>query len=406
MISSDFTNHPVFEKLDQLKVRIKDSVLKDVLDIENLSFFETAEKYLRDRLKLTIPTIVQESELAAISQEIEYSLNQINEYIGNSNIGHITNATNYLYTAISRVRNLPLPFSNNDFKFSTEIANFETIVKDKYKSLEVENNSLKATIEQQNIQLDATNAELSRIASELLVKENEIKNLNSTFQTDFNNIRSASTQNIDTDRSTYRTEFDNLTISFNKELTDIKESSNAVTAQIISELKIKLTEAKKIIGVIGDVSVTGNYQQIANNNKSSADIFRIIAIILMITLSAILICTIWDISGENYDWTKSLIRIIAAAALSYPATYAAQESSKHRKLETINRKAELELAAINPFIELLPENKKQEIKEKLVEKYFGNNQSHNDSDGKKDDDEVSLNALDKVLKTVLSHIKK
>lgn len=126
----------------------------------------------------------------------------------------------------------------------------------------------------------------------------------------------------------------------------------------------------------------------------------------MIGLSGILIYTIWDISGDNFDWIKSLIRIVAAAALSYPATYAARESSKHRKLEIFNRKAELELTAINPFIELLPELKKQEIKEKLVEKYFGNHGTLiNDLDDKKDQD-VSIGTVERIIKTVLPFINK
>jgi len=157
---------------------------------------------------------------------------------------------------------------------------------------------------------------------------------------------------------------------------------------------------------VSDKAVTGNYQNVANNNKRTADIFRWIAIGLMLILSGLLIYTIWDISGSTFDWTKSLIRIMAAAALSYPATYAARESSKHRKLEILNRKAELELTAINPFIELLTDNKKQEIKEKLVERYFGNNQNLiNDLDDKKDEN-VSIGTIERIVKTILPFIKK
>ena len=255
-------------------------------------------------------------------------------------------------------------------------------------------------------------------------KETEIQNINSTFQTDFANIKATANQNYDSDRKTFRTEFDTIkqsyetekknfrtefdTIkeSFNAEIEEIKQEIDTDTTTLISDLNQKLDDAKKIVGVIGDVSVTGNYQQIANSNKKTADNLRFIAITLMLILSGLLIYTIWDISGSTFDWTKSLIRILAAAALSYPATYAARESSKHRRLEILNRKAELELAAINPFIELLPENKKQEIKEKLVEKYFGNHSVNVDNSDNQKDDEVSINALDKILKTILSNIKK
>ena len=125
----------------------------------------------------------------------------------------------------------------------------------------------------------------------------------------------------------------------------------------------------------------------------------------MILLSGILIYTIWDISGSNFDWTKSLIRVIAAAALSYPATYAARESSKHRRLETMNRTAELELASIGPFIEILDDKKKQEIKEKLVEKYFGNSNNPSSQLDPKDE-ELSVGGFEKLIKALLPFIKK
>ena len=123
------------------------------------------------------------------------------------------------------------------------------------------------------------------------------------------------------------------------------------------------------------------------------------AIAFMIIFSGLLVWTIIDLSADGFNWTKSLIRLIAAAALSYPATYAARESSKHRRLETINRNAELELASINPFIEILPEAKKQAIKEKLVEKYFGNDRNVL-SDNTKENEELSIGAFEKILNAV------
>lgn len=254
--------------------------------------------------------------------------------------------------------------------------------------------------------LETTKNELEKVNNTLKQKDLEIQNLNNSFQTNFEAIKTSATQNYEQDRKTFRAEFDMSKKTLTDEVENLKTEINTGTDQIIKDLEMKLEEAKKIVGVVSDKAVTGNYQNVANSHKSTADIFRIIAIGLMIGLSAILICTIWDISGDNFDWTKSFIRILAAAALSYPATYAARESSKHRKLEILNRKAELELTAINPFIELLPEQKKQEIKEKLVEKYFGNHGTlWTDLDDKKDED-VSIGTVERIIKTVLPFIKK
>lgn len=404
MTGQEFENHLIFDKIEQFRIRLSEDEIHESIGIDDINFYETAYKYLLDRLKLTIPAIVLESELTTISQEIENSLSQINTFIGNRNSGHLINAKTHLHSAISRVRNLPLPFSKNDFNFSKNIANFEKIVQEKYEILEQDKEELKEELENLNTELEANKTELKRISTILKQKETEIQNLNSNFQTEFTNIKLTTNQNYDSDRKTFRTEFDSLKQTLNTEIEEIKQNIDSDTFELIEKLEEKLEEAKKIVGVIGDISVTGNYQKIANSNKTTADILRIVAIILMLMLSGILIYTIWDISGQTFDWTKSLIRILAAAALSYPATYAVRESSKHRRLEIINRKAELELAAINPFIELLPENKKQEIKEKLVEKYFGNNSNMLvEGDNQIEDDSIS--AVDRLLKTILPYLR-
>ncbi len=120
----------------------------------------------------------------------------------------------------------------------------------------------------------------------------------------------------------------------------------------------------------------------------------------MALLSVIIILTLIGVGSADYDWKMALVRILSALVLTYPATYAAQESAKHRKLENENRKAELELASINPFIEILDDEKKQLIKEKLVDKYFGNNNGHADNDTGKENQTVFFKAVDKAVEIV------
>ncbi|GGE22989.1 hypothetical protein [Psychroflexus salis] len=406
MTPTEFENHQLFEKLEQLDLKIRDEELRELVGVDDLNFFETALKYLYDRLNLTIPSIVQESELNTISTELQNALSQINSFVGNKNQGHVTNAKNHTHTALARVRNLPLPFSKNDFNFSKNIANFEKIVKEKYSEIEKENSELKTEFEQLKSELEQTQTEVERLEKALEQKENELNNINETFKTNFDNIKSTATQNYEQDRSTFRNEFDETVELLNKEVETLKNSIDSGTDDLVAKLEAKLEEAKKIVGVVSDKAVTGNYQNVANDNMKTADRFRWIAIGLMLVLSGLLIYTIWDISGDSFDWTKSLIRILSAAALSYPATYAARESSKHRRLESLNRKAELELTAIGPFIELLPDEKKQEIKEKLVEKYFGNNHnSISDLDDKRDEN-VSIGTIERIVKTLIPFLKK
>ncbi|SDS10085.1 hypothetical protein SAMN05216503_1982 [Polaribacter sp. KT25b] len=399
MTSESFENHNIFDRLNSLKEILENEENKEKIDLEKLSFFQTVFSYINQRVKLTIPDLVLQTELDSLSAELNAGISNINKFIGNNNQGHLTNATNNFNAAITKIKNFPIPVAKADFNFSRKIAEFEKTVKNKYKSLEKEKDELKTEITKFKTDLTTKESEIQRLLKLIDGKETEILNLNSTFQTSFNNIKSEHNQNFENDKKTYRAEIDKSKEVFRKEIDELKSSIDTDTTGLVEKLETKHSEAKKLVNLIGNVGVTGNYQNIANSHKESANFWRGFAIVFMSIFSGLLVWTIIDLSSLGFDWTKSLIRLVAAAALSYPATYAARESSKHRKLETINRNAELELASINPFIEGLSDDKKQIIKEKLVEKYFGNSKD-NDFLDTKESEGLSIPAFEKILSAI------
>jgi predicted nucleic acid-binding Zn-ribbon protein len=403
MTSESFENHNIFDRLKAFEEILTNEEIKGKIDLEKLSFFQTVFSYINQRVKLTIPDLVQQAELDALSTELNGGISQINSFVGNNNAGHLNNATNNFNSAITKIKNFPIPVAKADFNFSRKIAEFEKIAKSKYKSLEKEKDELQTEITKFKTDLTTKETEIQRLIKLIEGKETEIQNLNSTFQTNFNNIKSEHNQNFENDKKTYRSEIDKSKELFRKEIDELKNTIDTDTSSLVTKLETKHTEAKKLVNLIGNVGVTGNYQNIANNHKDSANFWRVMAIIFMSVFSGLLVWTIIDLSADGFVWTKSLIRLVAAAALSYPATYAARESSKHRKLETINRNAELELASINPFIEGLSDDKKQIIKERLVEKYFGNNKNNDFLDTKKTEG-LSIPAFEKIL-SALSKLK-
>ena len=398
MTSESFENHNIFDRLNSFEEILANEEVKEKIDLEKLSFFQTVFSYINQRVKLTIPDLVQQTELDALSTELNGGISQINSFVGNNNQGHLNNATNNFNAALTKIKNLPIPVAKADFNFSRKIAEFEKIAISKYKSLEKEKDELKTEIANFKTDLTTKETEIERLLKLIEGKETEIQNLNSTFQTDFNNIKSEHNQNFQNDKKKYRSEIDNSKELFRKEIDALKGSIDTNTSTLVGKLETKYTEAKNLVNLIGNVGVTGNYQNIANSHKKSANFWRVMAIVFMSIFSILLVWTIIDLRSEGFNWTKSLIRLVAAAALSYPATYAARESSKHRKLETINRNAELELASINPFIEGLADDKKQMIKEKLVEKYFGNNKNNDFLDTKGEG--LSIPAFEKLLNAI------
>ena len=393
MTTAEFQNHTVFQKTEQLVSRLNEEEVKEKLELEKLDFFLTAAQFLTDRLKVTLPTLLPIAELNAVSLEFENALAQINAYIGNNNVGHIPNAVNNINSALTYIKNFPIPYAKGDLNFSKSIVQFQKTVEEKLNQTENQKNELETKIEALKLDLESKQNELNQIETKISTKEKEIESLTTNFQSQFDTSNTAFSKQVADDRTTFRAEID----------TD-REKIKTDTDGIIKDLERKLNDANKLVNVIGNVGVTGNYQIIANEHKKTADNWRTIAIIFMCILSGLLIFSIWKIGDIDYDWHKAIIRIIASAILIYPATYASRESGKHRKIENLNRKLELELSSISPFIEILDETKKQEIKAKLVEKYFGNNTSL-DCDGDKNEN-ISASMLETIVKLVTSITKK
>jgi len=332
MTSESFENHNIFDRLNSFEEILANEEVKEKIDLEKLSFFQTVFSYINQRVKLTIPDLVQQTELDALSTELNGGISQINSFVGNNNQGHLNNATNNFNAALTKIKNLPIPVAKADFNFSRKIAEFEKIAISKYKSLEKEKDELKTEIANFKMDLTTKETEIERLLKLIEGKETEIQNLNSTFQTNFNNIKSEHNQNFQNDKKKYRSEIDNSKELFRKEIDALKGSIDTNTSTLVGKLETKYTEAKILVNLIGNVGVTGNYQNMANSHKKRANFWRVMAIVFMSIFSILLVWTIIDLRSEGFNWTKSLIRLVAAAALSYPATYAARESSKHIKL--------------------------------------------------------------------------
>lgn len=400
MTPESFNNHKIHSTLDSLERIFSDEELISKIDIEQLSFIQTAFSFIRERIKLTVPSLVQEAELNSIHKDLNEAVSQINTFNGNDNIGHINNAINSFNSGLNVVKRLPLPVGNSEYNFSKVISDFEETTNRKYKSLEKQKNDLSRALLSSEEKLKSQESEFERLNKLIESKENEIANLTSTLKTDFENIKSTHNQTFENNLKNFKNEFTKEKQEYNDEIKRLKEDIDSDTTSLIENLKKKLEEAEKLVNIIGNVGVTGNYQKIAENHKKSANFWRWAAIIFMVGFSAILVWTIFDLSSEGFNWVKSTIRLIAAAALSYPATYAARESSKHRRLETINRNAELELASINPFIENLSIEKKQEVKQKLVEKYFGNSKNNEFLD-EKEIEVLSISTIERLISALV-----
>lgn len=133
-----------------------------------------------------------------------------------------------------------------------------------------------------------------------------------------------------------------------------------------------LTEAERIVGAIATTGTIGGFQIEADRQKQTADWLRRYALIAGAFAAGI---AVWGVihhaQNNNSDATDLGAKALASFVLFGIAGYLATQSGKHRDREERARRRELELAAFGPFIDDLPPEKQELLKEKLADRIFG-----------------------------------
>ena len=151
-----------------------------------------------------------------------------------------------------------------------------------------------------------------------------------------------------------------------------KLSATEEAAQaLLSDIGDKLAEAKQLVGIIGNVGVTGNYQKIADREAAAANWFRLGALFFLVLAVLGVLWIVVSLGTDGFSWQMAAFRFASVLTFLLPAAYCARESNIHRQNEHRNRRLELELASVAPFLEGLDKPKVDEIRERLAGAYFG-----------------------------------
>lgn len=154
----------------------------------------------------------------------------------------------------------------------------------------------------------------------------------------------------------------------------LEEITKTESASLIRGLEEQKNNAAKIVQVVGNIGVTGNYQRIANSEATQANFWRWATVFFFaggVTLAAATFYRFWGEPITTESIWAIAVRLLYAIAITAPAWYTARESARHRTNSDKARQTELELASLGPFIELLPEEKQIAIREEMTKHYFG-----------------------------------
>ena len=371
MTTSAFRDHPIRAQLTQLLDLQSRPDFSDpaVSDNEQYAFARdkafAITKLVQDTLDQTPAVLASTSALANLHSHIQAPLSELTAFISNKNPGHIVNAASQLEQNV-----LPLLWGLPSQRPATSDSTLPALL---HRQAEVAAETIRQLVEAKNqlstaLTTATTDAEALRVRLEAM-NEAAAKDRAEAAATVANLQKAYAEKEIERAAA-----FDREISGFKDTFSKAQAETDSVASQKLVDLDKQRERAAQIVQVVGNIGVTGNYQRIANSESGQANSWRWITIGVFATGIAVAGTTFvkfldQPLSTENL-WSV-LVRLLYAIAITAPAWYTARESARHRTNADRARQTELELASIGPFIELMPEPKKIEIKEALTKSYFG-----------------------------------
>lgn len=149
-----------------------------------------------------------------------------------------------------------------------------------------------------------------------------------------------------------------------------KEASSELD-ELIRDSAERHKQIRELHQLAAEDSVAGGYVSNANDEGRAAVRWRRGSIGFILTAAAWLIYGFFT-RADSFSWETALLTLPVTAVLLAGAAYCAQQSTRHRTVEERNRRFALEMSAIDPYLQSLPEEDQREIKKQLTSRFFGN----------------------------------
>jgi hypothetical protein len=139
---------------------------------------------------------------------------------------------------------------------------------------------------------------------------------------------------------------------------------------LLTVIEEQKRHAEKLVGIITDTGMVGGYQRIADEERRASRLWKGIAFFTMIGL----ICfAVWAFNAtleRPFDWGPAISKLLVTLAFVFLAGYAGIQVERHQRTERTNRRLELALASVEPFLATLSAEERNEVKKQLAEKLF------------------------------------
>lgn len=363
-----FQNHAVHQRLQTLQ-----GLLKEIEDTGEPSPDATA---VVDRLKQVgiqavkrmstlDPILVPISSLNQLDSHLQQVISHCEQYKSANNVVYLTNADAQVDAILLQLGSLPSFRSTEELEgLSESIVSLRRSVGQYRRYVSDEREGLQAQIE------DAK-GELEGLDNNITAQQARVDEVVSEFQRQFSESEERRRTEFAESEKNQETRFRDSQEKWDGEFKRFIEGQSTLSENHLENIAAHKKRAEELLHVIANTGMVGGYQRIANDERKVAVRWQIITVAAFVGLIIFAILAFSATLGSNVSWQAFGARVFVAAAFGVLGAYAARQAERHEAVERSNRRLELALASIDPYLVSLPEDKQHQVKQELAMKFFG-----------------------------------
>jgi hypothetical protein len=185
-------------------------------------------------------------------------------------------------------------------------------------------------------------------------------------------------------------------------LSDIRKEIESDGRAVLNHMEGFKGQAERLLGIVGTTTIISGYKREADAAAKKAMYWNVASVVGIVAFTAGSVYGLLPLvrGSVTATWETLVGRIVLSLALGVFGTYAARQAKHEEETERRNRRFELELSSIGPFIAELDDTTRKDLKTSLVNRMFG--QPETPESAKVDD--VSTTSIAEVVKVVLQNL--
>ncbi|MEY2170695.1 MULTISPECIES: hypothetical protein [unclassified Rhodanobacter] len=362
-------------------------------DAEELARFQKVVAQLVSTLEAVDPEIGNLEVLGNMQASAQAALGEVQAFLSNGNVGHLRNANAQVDALAAHVQRYAstLPAVSPPAVVAAA-ASLSKYVADWHRNASAQLEVLGKEVGKVDARSVEANLAIDKLIERMTALEGQFQTQMSAFTQTFTQAEASRAERYDKWQETQQAKADEAFSELAKKY--------AAGLVVLTDYE---DQAGKVLGSVVNTAQAGAYATYANEEKASANIYRRLAIGLMVVAATVLFLPeLWHVGqlvgGYTVDWQKALYRLPFSLVLFAPAVYLAKESSRHRNNEVLNRRRQHILTTIEPYLALLDPKKAEEVKTEVARSLFSDTMG---TPAEKDEDTSNILAQLSNLATTL-----